>query len=141
MDAATYAAAHNGSLQNFGGEMHLYPQPVYEERPRDTTNSQQNVPRQSVSRRSLHASGDDLDSRYRRLKFIEVKPRHRSNLIKISRLGCQPEQRLSSRTHTVDSVESTATGEETEDPSDTEQALIEKLKSSSITPNSSLPRR
>ena len=62
------------------------------------------------------------------------------------RLGCQSDtqaSRLTNRTlsSTVDSVESNGTGEETEDPSDTEQALIEKLKSTSITPNSSLPRR
>ena len=92
MDAATYAAAHNGSLQNFGGEMHLYPQPVYEERPRDTTNSQQNVPRQSVSRRSLHASGDDLDSRYCRHLFMGVKSWHRSNFYDKKFLGLDANQ-------------------------------------------------
>lgn len=89
MDAATYAAA-SGSLQNFGGEMHLYPQPVYEERPAAAT--------PITAKRRSH---DALSS-------------------------------------TVDSVESNATEE---DQSDTEQALIEKLKSTSITPNSSLPRR
>lgn len=121
MDAATFAAAqHNGSLQNFNGpEMHLYPQPVYEEKPaRDITN--QGL---SANDSGHHSRSDGHGGR--------------SHLSSHDRLS----QSTRSSIRNVGTYESRDGSTDEADTIDTEQSLIEKLKSSSITPNSSLPRR
>ena len=119
MDAATFAAAqHNGSLQNFNGpEMHLYPQPVYEEKPRNTPTD----PHEPQSK-----SGNVRDHRESNSSAQHYDPAaHR-----ISSNGSN-ERVFRDQAELTDDTE----------PFDTEQSLIEKLKSSSITPNSSLPKR
>ena len=111
MDAATFAAAqHNGSLQNFqnGPEMHLYPQPVYEEKPRDQ-------------------SAGDQSTNQRHLSHDRLSQSARSSIRTVG--------------STFESRDGSTDEADRESLQDTEQSLIEKLKSSSITPNSSLPRR
>jgi hypothetical protein len=124
MDAATFAAAqHNGSLQNFNGpEMHLYPQPVYEEKPaRD--NNVTNHHGLSANDSGHHSRSDGHGGR--------------SHLSSHDRLS----QSTRSSIRNVGTYESRDGSTDETDVIDTEQSLIEKLKSSSITPNSSLPRR